>query len=121
MLSKHLKFDGVQIPNPTSYSEESETINNQYETEAGGLNISVIRYDRLHISVSFDVTSAWAKKLKDYSKKDTLTVTLIDLSLDSKSDHIMILRNFKSKLVDHSEHTPWTNGLWNVSFELQEL
>jgi len=121
MLDKYLKFDGTQIPNPTSYAEDSDTIENQYETEAGGLNVSVTRYDRLHVSVSFDVSSAWVKKLKEYSKKDTITVTLIDLSLDAKSDHIMILRNFKSKFVDHSQHTRWTNGLWSVSFELQEL
>ena len=74
-----------------------------------------------HVSVSFDVSSTWAKKLKDYSKKDTVTVTLIDLSLDAESDHTMIIRNFKSQLVEHSEHTQRTNGLWNVSFELQEL
>ena len=48
MLDKYLKFDGVQIPNPTSYAEDSDTIDNQYETEAGGLNVSVTRYDRLH-------------------------------------------------------------------------
>ena len=121
MLDKYLKFDGIQIPNPSSYAEDSETIDNQYETEAGGLNISVTRYDRLHVSVSFDVSSSWSKKLKDYSKKDTVTVTLIDLSLDAESDHTMIIRNFKSKLAEHSEHTSRTNGLWNVSFELQEL
>ena len=121
MLSKHLKFDGVQIPNPTSYSEESETIDNQYETEAGGLNISVTRYDRLHISASFDVTSAWAAKLKNYSKQGLLTVTLFDLALNAESEHSMVIQNFKSKLVEQSEYTARTNGLWTVSFELQEL
>ena len=121
MLNKHLKLNGVQIPNPTSYSEESETIDNQYETEAGGLNISVTRYDRLHISVSFDVTSAWAAKLKNYSKQGLLTVTLFDLALNAESEHSMMIQNFKSNLVEQSEYTARTNGLWTVSFELQEL
>jgi len=121
MLNKYIKFDGVQIPNPISYSEDSEVIENQYETEAGGLNVSVTRYDRLHVSVSFNVSSTWAKKLKAFSKQKYVTVSLFDLTEDDYINHQMIIRNFKSNLIEHSEYLISTNGLWKVSFELQEL
>lgn len=121
MLNKYIKFDDIQIPNPISYSEDSDVIENQYETEAGGLNVSVTRYDRLHVSVSFNVSSAWAKQFKAFSKQKYINVSLFDLSENDFVSHQMIARNFKSDLIEHSENVSSTNGLWKVSFELQEL
>ena len=121
MLGKYMKFNGETVPNPTAYSESADVIETQWETESGGINANVSRYDRLKVSVSFDVSSAWQMKLKTYSKMKTVTVSLYDTTAGTSADHTMIIRNYKSTLVPHSERTDRTNGIWQVSFDLQEV
>ena len=117
----HIMFDEELIFEPQSWDEESDVIENVNETEAGTEQIAVTRYDKLSVSCSFQCSSLWAKKFKQYSMKDEIAVSLYDVVDEAYKVRAMRIRNFKMSLVEHSWKTPNTNGLWNVSFSLIEF
>lgn len=116
-----VKFDDEQIFPPESWEESSEVIENVNQTEAGTDQVSVTRYDKLSVSASFNCSSRWASKFKAYSKKNSISVSLYDLEEQGYKTRTMRIRNFKAKPQDNSRLTPGTNGLWSVSFDLNEF
>ena len=120
MLSP-IMFDDEIIFNPESWEEASEVIENINETEAGTEQIVVTRYDKLSVSCSFMCSSVWAKKFKQYSLKDEISVSFYDVIDEAYKVRTMRIRDFKMSLVDNSWKTPGTNGLWEVSFSLKEF
>ena len=116
-----IKFDGVAIFTPSSWEEESSVVENVNETEAGTDQIIVTRYDKLSVSASFQCSSAWAGRFKAYSKQSEITVSLYDIETHAYKNRSMRLRSFKAAPVEHSEKNSGTDGLWTVSFTLQEF
>ena len=116
-----VKFNDEAIFPPDSWSEDSEVIENVNQTEAGTDQVSVTRYDKLTITAAFKCSSRWAKKFKEYSKEDSLTVSLYDFIEEGYVAREMRIRDFKASLVENSRRTPGTNGLWDVSFQLIEF
>ena len=116
-----IKFDGEEIIEPESWSEDSRVIETVNETEAGTDQIAVLRYDKLSISCSFQCSHRWAKKLKAYSKQDEIDVSFYDILAEENTVRKMRIRDFKAALVDNSWRTPGTNGLWVISFSLEEF
>ena len=114
-------FDGDSVCAPTSWEEASAVVENVNETEAGTDQIIVTRYDRLSVSATFQCTSEWAGKLKKSSKQDSVAVSLYDIESHDYVVRSMRLRGFKAKRVEHSERTARTDGLWTVSFTLEEF
>ena len=116
-----VKFDDEPIIEPQSWEEDSEVIETVNETEAGTDQVSVTRYDKLSIACTFQCSHRWAKKFKEYSKKDEISVNFYDILTETYVTRQMRIRDFKVSLVDNSWRTPNTNGLWNVSFNLIEF
>lgn len=114
-------INGVALMESNSWEEESNTIENTYETEAGTDQVSVIRYDKLTVSANFRCHSDWLRQFKQWSKADTLTVQMYDAIANGYVSRTMRMRNFKQKLVEYSEKVHDTNGVWNVTFSLEEF
>ena len=116
-----IRFDGEAIFTPASWEEESTVVENVNETEAGTDQIIVTRYDKLSVSASFQCSSTWAGKFKAYSKQNEVTVSLYDIETHAYKNRCMRLRSFKAVPAEHSERTRGTDGLWTVSFTLEEF
>ena len=114
-------INGVALMDSNSWEEESNTIENTYETEAGTDQVSVTRYDKLTVSADFRCHSDWLRQFKQWSKADTLTVQMYDAIANGYVSRTMRMRNFKQKLVEYSEKVHDTNGVWNVTFSLEEF
>ena len=114
-------INGVALMESNSWEEESNTIENTYETEAGTDQVSVTRYDKLTVSADFRCHSDWLRQFKQWSKADTLTVQMYDAIANGYVSRTMRMRNFKQKLVEYSEKLHDTNGVWNVTFSLEEF
>ena len=114
-------INGVVLMESNSWEEESNTIENTYETEAGTDQVSVTRYDKLTVSADFRCHSDWLRQFKQWSKADTLTVQMYDAIANGYVSRTMRMRNFKQKLVEYSEKVHDTNGVWNVTFSLEEF
>ena len=93
-----IKFDDEEIIHPESWSEDSEVIETVNETEAGTDQIAVLRYDKLSISCSFNCSHRWAKKFKEYSKQDEISVSFYDILSEENAVRKMRIRDFKAAL-----------------------
>lgn len=121
LIDYPVKFGEEEIPEPEEWSEESSVIENVNQTEAGTDQISVTRYDKLSVSCSFQCSHRWASKFKAYSKKDSISVRMYDIELGGYKTRTMRIRSFKADPVKNSQRTPNTNGLWEISFHLEEF
>ena len=116
-----IKFDGEKIFTPTAWEEESAVVESVNETEAGTDQIIVTRYDKLSVSATFQCSSEWAGRFKAYSKRDDIAVSMYDIETNAYKVRTMRLRGFKAVPAEHSERNTGTNGLWTVSFTLEEF
>ena len=121
MLDFPLYFDTDVIPQPSSWTESSDVIENVNKTEAGTDHAEVVRYDKLKVSCGFNVTDATARLLKQYSKHDSITVKYYDIETDDYKERTMRIRGFSAALVKDSFNLQTVRGVWNVTFTLEEF
>ena len=114
-------INNESIPEPVTWTETSQVIENVNTTEAGTDQVSVTRYDKLSVSCGFQCTSTWARKFKEFSILDVIEVKTYDLLSETYALRYMRIRSFKADPVKNSQRTRNTNGLWEVSFNLEEF
>lgn len=116
---QYLNFDGENLPLPVSYDIDLKDVeaDSSGETEAGTTQRDVVRSGVVNISVSFNVSPRWLKKLSVFRKRPKLTVRYFDTETLDLKETKMFIDGFKSSLEkDTSE-----KGLWTVSFTLKEF
>ena len=116
---QYLNFDGEDLPLPISYDIGLSDVeaDSSGETEAGTTQRDLVRSGVVEISVSFQVSSVWLKKLTVFRNRPKITVKYFDTgTLDVKQTQ-MYIDGFKSKLEKDTSY----KGLWSVSFTLKEF
>ena len=115
----YLKFNGEEIPMPISYEVGLEDVeaDSGGETEAGTVQRDVVRTGIVAISVSFQVTQKWLKKLTWYKKQIKIMVDYFDPETAEMKRAEMYVMGFKAKLECDTSY----KGLWSVSFTLKEF
>lgn len=125
-----IKFNNTEMLTPSKWAESSEVIENVNTGEAGNDIVEVIRYDKLSISVSYQLAetmdengngNGWVKILKDFSKESSIDVRRYDPSVGAYEVRTMRMRKFKATLVGKSAELTAVNGVWTVSFSLEEF
>lgn len=122
MLSEYpIKIENVAIPFPSEWTENSNVVENTGRSEAG-TDISIVtRYDKLSIRCRFTVLSEWAQKFKQWSFMDVLALTRYEPSTGEYDVRTVRIRNFSASLKRNSHKLKVTNGVWEVSFVLEEV
>lgn len=116
------KINNTTIPVPIAWNENSEVIENAMTTEAGTDVIDVMRVDKLTVNASFNVSSAWLSTFKGWANSTSaLTVQIYDAVSDAYVSRNMRIRNFNYSLVQNSDRTSGTIGLWELTFDLIEF
>lgn len=113
-------FNNTAIPNPNSYSESSEVVEEVNETEAGTDVVIMVRKDKLTASLSFNCSSLWAKKFAEFRDAEPLSVSIYDAKTEAYKTRSMRIRSYQSNLIENSWRSRRTNGLYEISFELKE-
>lgn len=122
MLSDYpIYFDKTKLFTPESWDESYSVVESTNQTEAGTDQVIVTRYDKLSVSASFKCTSRWAAIFAGFRDKDSIAVRLYDLKTQDYKIRTMRIRNFKTGPEKNSEKTKGTNGLYTVSFDLEEF
>lgn len=116
------KINNTTIPVPISWNETPEVIENVMTTEAGRDISDVMRVDKLTVNASFNVSSAWLSTFKGWANSTSaLTVQIYDAVSDAYVSRSMRIRNFNYSLVQNSDRTSGTIGLWELTFDLIEF
>lgn len=122
MLSDYpVYFDGTKLFPPAGWEESYSVVESTNQTEAGTDQVIVTRYDKLSVSASFQCSSRWAAVFAAFRDRDSIAVKLYDLKEQDYRTRTMRIRNFKSGPEKNSEKTRGTNGLYTVSFDLEEF
>lgn len=117
-----VKINNTPIPVPIAWSETSAVVENVNTTEAGTDVTDVLRVDKLTVTASFDVSSAWLATFKGWANSTSaLSVKIYDPVTDAYVERSMRIRNFVSNLVQYSDNTSGTIGLYNLTFDLIEF
>ena len=112
-----------EIPFPDSWNEAPVKDSQTFKTEDGSIRKIQIRARRLKISASFTVTNRWLKKFEQYQYDKTIKVKVYDADSSSYLEHTMFIddESFRADLVTASRYASGTDGLWKVSFDLEEI
>ena len=113
-------FDDTELFTPESWKEGYSVVENTNQTEAGTDQVIVVRYGKLSVSASFNCSSRWASIFAGFRDQDIIAVKMYDLKSQGYVTHQMRMRNFKTGPEKHSEKISNTNGLYVVSFDLEE-
>ena len=118
-----IKINNVAIPFPKEWSENPVKIVNNFETEAGGRKQIITRIGRLNASGTWTVSSRWLKKFLTWRKEPTLSVQIYDAETDAYITHTMSINedSFQYDLIRDSKLCNNTNGLYELTFELEEF
>lgn len=117
-----VQINSTNLPVPITWEETANVVENSNTTEAGTDIVDIMRVDKLTITASFDVSSAWLTTFKGWANSTSkLTVKIYDSVTDGYVTRYMRIRNFVSSLVQNSDKNNGTKGLWNVTFDLIEF
>ena len=110
MLGRYIEINNIVMPNPVSFEYQYNPDENVFTTEAGTQMTNIRRLDRLSFSASFNCSSTLKTTI------ETLVLTqAVTVSLDHGSPVSGRLRlGGAITLVENSERTPNTQGLWKV-------
>ena len=115
-------INNTPIPVPIAWNENSEVVENVNTTEAGTDVIDVLRVDKLSVNASFNVSSTWLATFKGWGNSTSvLSVNIYDAVSNAYVSRDMRIRNFVYSLVQNSDRTSGTVGLWEISFDLIEI
>lgn len=114
-------FDDDRILNPTEWSEDFEVVENVNQTEAGTDIHVITRYDKMTVKAKFYVTDKWAKLFKQYSKKPSFVLRKYDVLTEDYEERTVVLRGLSIERLSKSEKIAISNGIYAVSFNLEEL
>lgn len=117
-----VQINSTNLPVPITWEETANVVENSNTTEAGTDIVDIMRVDKLTVTASFDVSSAWLTTFKGWANSTSkLTVKIYDSVTDGYVTRYMRIRNFVSSLVQNSDKNNGTKGLWNVTFDLIEF
>ena len=116
---QYLIFDGTPLPLPDSYEVQMEDVeaDSGGETEAGTMQIDVVRLGVVSIPVSFSVSQKWLKALTGFKQKEKISVDYFDTQTLEIKKTEMYIEGYKAVLVKDTSY----KGLWRVSFTLREF
>ena len=117
-----VQINSTNLPVPITWEETANVVESSNTTEAGTDIVDIMRVDKLTVTASFDVSSAWLATFKGWANSTSkLTVKIYDSVTDGYVTRYMRIRNFVSSLVQNSDKNSGTKGLWNVTFDLIEF
>lgn len=116
-----MMFNDTVIPFPSSYSEQSKTIENVRQTEAGTDIVNIARYGKLHVSMSFKCLQPTLQSLAVFETEDSFIFKRYNPKNDTYEERTVRMRDFDCSLVKGSEDLTEVDGVWQVSFSLEEF
>ncbi len=116
-----VKINGVSLFDADKWTESWEKITNTYTTAAGTEQVDVVRQRKLKIDAQFSCSSSWAHQFAQWSAMDSLSVEIYDTLYGYYGAYYMRIEDYKCSLVKRSKTAKNTNGLYEISFTLEEF
>lgn len=117
-----VKINSTSLFRPEKFDISSETIETNFQTEAGTDEVIVTRYGKVTISAEYACNSTWVGIFQGWANSGSaLSVMYYDPLTAGYVTKSMRLRNLEISLVPHSDYLTGTMGVYTVSFDLIEF
>lgn len=115
MLGYYLSFDGSQFPNPLPSSRRrSEVVETVNRSEAGTDLVVMTRSAKRTWNFDFALSNHYRRILENLSKEEQVTMTYMGYT------YIVRVRDYSEQLIEGSEWSSESNGLYNCSVTVTE-
>lgn len=115
-------FNSTVISIPAiSWVENSEKLKNMFTTEAGTEIDLIVRAEKLSVSASYKCTDNWLQTFMSFRDLDSFTLTRYNPRTKLTETKTVRMTDFNYGLVRHSDELSVTNGVWEISFNLEEF
>ncbi len=112
----YLTVNGVQLPHPVGFEDNSELIEEVNTSEAATDIVAIVRQNKAVFNFSFKVSSFWRAKLLYYTRQASVTLTFNGGTYTGR------LRKAGAwGLAEGSELTENTDGLWDCPCVFTEI
>lgn len=111
----YLVFNTVTLPRPLSNSTGYRNLEDVATSESGHDKVTVQRLEKSTFSYTFRVTDFWLSRLKEFCElgQGTLQINGVNYTVRPRLK--------SKKVVDGSELTAGTNGLYDLTIDFMEL
>lgn len=113
-------INDTKLPEYEKWEEDYGTIETVNQTEAGTDQVTTERYGKLSVSAQYNCSSGWAARFATFRDMRPIMVKIYDIAEQEYRQRKMRLRNFHVVPVKGSQRTPGTEGLYQISFDLEE-
>ena len=121
-MFQELKVNGIVLPRPDDgLSFKNAKKKEEYETEAGTIQVSVTRVSKITVSGDWTVTGEWLAKFRAWERASTVMVSCFYPSETELSDHECQLSIEKEEHIRYSRDLLKVNGLYKISVKMEEL
>ena len=111
-----LTIDGNALPETSSFDVEIETVEKAFKTEAGTDAGILIRTNKHKFTPKWDgATSTYKTMFETFCASPTVTVVFDGTTYTCRA------RNLKESLARYSNRYEGSQGLWDISFTLEEI
>jgi len=103
------------------WSRTYSNLTSENRTEAGTDDVEYIRFGKTRIRAQFRCTDTWTATLASFSGKPSINVRFYDIEEDGYITKVMRMTNFSIAEVYNSDSLEVTNGIYDISFDLEEF
>lgn len=121
MALTKFKFDTHEVPFVKQESFSFSNDQTENKTEGGRTVIQKIRSDIFSMKFSTTCLSDMAHFYHEYSLKDSFVLSYYDTYTQATRQRTVHMENYSEKLLENSHDLAATNGIYSVSFTLEEF
>ena len=114
-------FNQTEMPFPKSWVENPQKLKNTFTSEAGTETDLIVRRNKLVVSASATCLDDVLKTYFQFRDLDSFTLTKYDPLTKSSTTATVRMTDFNFGLVENSHELSVTNGVWQVSYNLEEF
>jgi hypothetical protein len=115
-------FGRFTIPFPIEFDDSYSDIESVNQSEGGKDIVQNFRHGKFSADVSFAVSDdVWVRNMAELYDMDSFTIYFYSPALQDYDERIVRMRNFKPKRKKGSERLTAVNGVYEVSFTLEEF
>lgn len=114
--STYLTINGNALHETSSFSIEPKVVENVFQTESGSDTGILIRGSKVKMSAAWENAPDSFRTLAEQFCSAASVTVIFD-----GTTRTMRARNLKESMVRYSNRYDGSKGLWNISFDLEEL
>lgn len=121
LRSNPMYFNTTEIPFPSSFTESYDTIESVNQSEAGTDLVNVTRYGKLTATMTIKCLPDVLADITAFATEDSFTFRRWNPITGAYENRTVRMRNLQVALVSGSQDLSEVDGVWSISFSLEEF